>query len=291
MKGYSTREVSEALGFPTSTILAWARGGLITPTRGPRGAYVFSFQDIAVLRAARELLEAELSARSVREALERLRDQMPAGRPLSAVHLEALGRRVLVRDRGTLWEPATGQLQLDLDAAPTAGEPGEPPGEPEIVAHRFRGPLGGEPGSPARTADEWYDRAVELEGSSPDAAKDAYRRALEAAPNHPDAHVNLGRLLHEEGDLDQAERHYRAALRADPSSARAHYNLGVALEDRGRIDAAVEAYEAALQLDGELAVAHFNLSRLFESSGASTEALRHLAAYKRLLDRGAGPPT
>ncbi|HSM60406.1 MAG TPA: helix-turn-helix domain-containing protein, partial [Longimicrobiales bacterium] len=173
MKGYSTREVSEALGFPTSTILAWARGGLITPARGPRGAYVFSFQDIAVLRAARELLQAELSARSVREALESLRDQMPAGRPLSAVRLEALGRRVLVRDRGTLWEPATGQLQLDLDAAPTPGEPGEP----EIVAHPFPGPRGGEPGSPG-TADEWYDRAVDLESTSRGAAKGAYRRAL-----------------------------------------------------------------------------------------------------------------
>lgn len=289
MKGYSTREVSEALGFPTSTILAWARGGLVTPTRGPRGAYVFSFQDLAVLRAARELLDAELPARRVREALARLREQMPVGRPLSAVGLEAAGRQVLVRDEDAVWEPATGQLRMDLDGPPPGREralAGESE-DPNVVPFPVARPGPGAIATPeSGDAEDWFDRAVELEGTCPVEAASAYRRALDLDPALAEAHVNLGRLLHEDGALQEAEDHYRAALQVDPSSARAHYNLGVALEDVGRTDEATDAYRAALEHDDGLAVAHFNLSRLCEAAGATAEALAHLASYKRLLDRG-----
>ena len=43
MKGYTTREVAEVLGLPTSKILSWTRSGLLTPQRNSRGAYLFSF--------------------------------------------------------------------------------------------------------------------------------------------------------------------------------------------------------------------------------------------------------
>ena len=54
MKGFSTREVAEVLGLPTAKILSWTRSGLLTPERGPKGAYLFSFQDIVLLRTAKE---------------------------------------------------------------------------------------------------------------------------------------------------------------------------------------------------------------------------------------------
>ena len=78
MKGFSTREVAEVLGLPTSKILSWTRSGLLTPERGPSGAYAYSFQDIVLLRAAKDLLDSEVPARRVREALEAL----PRGRSL-----------------------------------------------------------------------------------------------------------------------------------------------------------------------------------------------------------------
>ena len=267
MSGFTTQEVADASGIPTSKILSWTRAGLLSPERAEGGTYVFSFQDVVLLRSARDLLVSDVPARKVRTALEALRQQLPSGRPLSAVHISALGDRVLVRDDQRVWEPDSGQMLLDLTAAP-----------PSTVERAL------EPGDDAiGSADEWYNTALDLEGSDPERAMAAYRSALVLDPEHADAHLNLGRLLHADGDLDAAEGHYRSAVAADPESGRARFNLGVLAEDQGRPEDAIAAYRDALRLDDGLAPAHFNLSRLHEARGAEGEALAHLLAYKRLI--------
>jgi tetratricopeptide (TPR) repeat protein len=273
MKGYTTREVAEVLGLSTSKILSWTRSGLLTPQRGSRGAYRFSFQDIVLLRTARELLAKDVPARRVCEALEALREQLPVGRPLSAVRVSALGDRILVQDDDAVWEPNSGQLQIDFDGAdlPDVADVAE---QEARIAHRTLEPA---PTHGDMSADDWFNTALDLEAVADQEAIAAYQKALELEVDHADAHLNLGRLLHEGGQLQEAESHYRSATDADPESGRAFYNLGVALDDQGLRSGAIEAYQTALRLDADLAVAHFNLSRLFEAEGWRPDALQHLA--------------
>ena len=141
----------------------------------------------------------------------------------------------------------------------------------------------------ARTAVDWYERGLALEDSAPDQAIAAYRRALLARPNLADAHNNLGRLLHDRGELALAESHYKLALTCDPEVALYWFNLGVVVEDRDRSDEAIDAYQQALALDPALIDAHFNLARLYEQIGRHSHdelmlrrAVRHLADYRRL---------
>jgi tetratricopeptide (TPR) repeat protein len=279
MKGFSTREVAEVLDLPTSTIQSWTRSGLLTPERGSKGAYVFSFQDIVLLRAARELLDGDVPARRVKTALASLRAQLPVGRPLSAVHISAMGDHVVVRDADTVWEPDSGQIQLDFAVSEVA-ERGAP------VARRSLERVADARDDGPSSADDWYDTAVDLEAVDAVQAVQAYRRALALDPHHADAQLNLGRLLHESGDLDGAEERYRAATAADPESARARYNLGVLLEDRSQTGGAIAAYRDAIAVDRFFAVAHFNLSRLLQATGRRPEAIRHLTEYRRLMERG-----
>jgi tetratricopeptide (TPR) repeat protein len=275
MTGYTAREVAEILDLSVGQIRSYARSDLVSPGRGPRNEYRFSFQDIVVLRAASEL-RARVHPRKIHRALHKLRDQLPRGRSLTTVNISADGDRVVVRDRGTVWEPESGQVLLDFSVADLASRAA--PFARRVVQEGSRdGDL---------TPDEWYNLGYDLEAVSTAEAKEAYRRAVGLDTDHAEAHLNLGRLLHEAGTLAEAEGHYRRALAAAPHSAVAWYNLGVVLEDRTEMSEAREAYERALRLDPEMASAHYNLARLYEEEGTTAAAIRHLAAYRRLTRRG-----
>jgi tetratricopeptide (TPR) repeat protein len=277
MTGYSTREVAEVLGVSPAQVRSYARSGFLDPERGPGHRYRFSFTDIVLLRTARELRDRDIPPRRVRRALERLGEQLPAGRPLSAIHISAEGDRVVVRDRDKVWEPETGQVAFDFSVEELASR--VEPFAPRVAAERGR--------TSPTDADGWYDLGVDLEAVSVTQACEAYGEALTLDPAHAEAHLNLGRLLHERGELEQAEAHYRRAGELAPDNALAAYNLGVVLEDENRIREAKEAYRAALVADPELGRAHFNLARLCERSGDVAGAVRHLAAYRRLGGGGA----
>ncbi|MGE5185757.1 MAG: tetratricopeptide repeat protein [Acidobacteriota bacterium] len=135
----------------------------------------------------------------------------------------------------------------------------------------------------------WYERGCALEAADVDGAIAAYRRAIAGRPDLADAHNNLGRVLHDRGDLAAAEACYRAALAHDPHVALYYFNLGVVLEDGGRAEEAIGAYEQA----ASVADAHYNLARLLERRARAAgddmmmrRAVRHLARYRELSRAG-----
>jgi tetratricopeptide (TPR) repeat protein len=269
--GWTARDVARMLGLAPGRVRAWARAGLVAPARGPRGELRFSFQDLVLLRTARDLLAARVPAARVRRDLRSLRAQLPSGRSLAGVRITAEGDRVVVRDGRSAWHPATGQAVLDFEVREIAAEVAP------LLAEAAR--AAGDPGD----AEALYEMGCDLEDGAPERAREAYRRALALDPGHHGAHLNLGRLLHEAGDASAAERHYRSALAARPGDADALYNLGVALEDQGRLPEALRSYDACLAVDPAHADAHHNAARLCRRLGRAQEAVRHLGAARRLV--------
>jgi tetratricopeptide (TPR) repeat protein len=267
MKGYGAREVAEMLGLTVEQVRSWARAGFVRPERGARGEMRFSFQDLVLLRTAAHLVAARIAPRRVKRALSALRAQLPAGRPLTGVHVRAEGDRIVVGDGDTRWHPESGQVLFDFGVSEIAAQVAE---LPERRADEGR----------ALTADDWYEWACNLEEAAPAEAATAYRRALEIEPGHGDARINLGRLLHEAGDPDAAAAQYRLALEARPDDVTAAFNLGVALDDLGQRREAEAAYLRAVAIDPGCADAHFNLARIYESAGDRAGALRHLREYR-----------
>lgn len=277
MRGYTTQDVAELLGMPVARVQAYVRAGILSPPRGSRGEYRFSFQDISILRTAKELETARIKPRKVRSALQKLREQLPTEQPLTAVRISADGDRVVVRDDGTVWNPESEQVQLDFarsatstNVAPLTSKKAIELGETEDD----------------QDAEAWYNLGFDLESVAPAQAQEAYRRAIALDPTNADAHVNLGRLLYEQGDLTEAESHYRQALARVPGHPTAAFNLGIALDDLGRKDEAVQSYKLAITVDPDYADAHYNLARLYEKRGKRTAALQHLKTYRKLIDRG-----
>lgn len=269
---YSVREVSALLGLRPSQIRTYAEKGFLAPARSAEGELQFGFHDLVLLRTASELSAAKIPQRKVLRALERLREQLPSGRSLTGVRITADGDNVIVRDGGAVWIPESGQSLFDFSV--TDLEEGPAP-----LVHR----TAEEQDEQDSGAEYWFELACELEMSSAESAIDAYRSALEADPHHADAHVNLGRLLHEQGATAAAEEHYRAAVESNPEHDTAAFNLGVALEDLGRIGDAMAAYAKAIALDPDNADAHYNLAGIYEQRGDKQAALRHLKIYRNLV--------
>lgn len=270
MWGYRAQDVARLLNLPVAEVRRFARAGFVAPRRGPGNALWFSFQDLVLLRAAAGLVHGKVPAARVRRALRRLRAQLPSDRSLASVHVSAEGEELVVRDGRARWAPESGQVLLDFEVQDLARKVA-----PLVREARRRG-------GARLDAESWYQWGCDLEDAAPAEAVKAYRQALALDPDHGGAHLNLGRLRHEEGDPRAAEFHYRCAA-ADPAHrAVAAFNLGVALEDQGLADEALLAYARALEADGALADAHHNLARLLERLGRRQDALRHLAAYRRL---------
>jgi tetratricopeptide (TPR) repeat protein len=270
--GYGAEDVARMLDLTVEQVRRLARAGFVTPRRGPRNALRFAFQDLVLLRAAAGLVHARVPVPRIRQALRALRAQLPEGRSLAAVRVAADGRNVVVQDGGARWQPATGQILLDFEVKDLARKVA-----PLVrAAAQARGPA-------PLDAESWYRWGCDLEDGAPREAREAYRRALVTDPDHAGAHLNLGRMLHEDGDVRGAEQHYRLAAPSAEYGPLAQYNLGVALEDQGLADEALLAYARAIAGDAGLADAHYNASRLLERMGKKADALRHLAAYRRLV--------
>lgn len=267
MHQYGVRDVEKLLRLPRSTIRSLIAAGFVTPARGPRNAYLFSFQDLIVLRTAQALATAKVPHRRIVRSLKELRSRLPEEMPLSGLSIGAIADHVVVREGGSRWHAESGQYLLAFEGDPARGSLRviEPPSESTA-----------EP-------DDWHAQGVALERTSAHSAVEAYRRAIAADATRLDARINLGRLLHELERFDEAERVYRDAIASGGNDPLLHYNLGVLLDDMDRKQDAIAAYEAALQGDPQLADCHYNLALLYEELGAARQAIRHMSQYRRLV--------
>jgi len=264
---FGVRDVEKLLRIPRSAILALIRAGFVSPTRGPRGEYRFSFQDLILLRTARALTDAEVPPRRIIRSLKALRRRLPETVPLSGLRIRAVGDRVVVAEGRQQWQADSGQLLLDLDVTLDDGEL-------SLEARDIP--------SAAAQAAAWFDRGVALEDERGDRAREAYERALSFDPGHLAARINLGRLLHKAARMASAERVYREGLARCGNDPLLLFNLGVLLDDMGRRDEAIAVYRSALREDPRFADCHYNLALAYEAAGNARGAIRHMVEYRKL---------
>ncbi len=274
---FSLVQIQRLLGLPRSAILQLVTAGFVTPQRGARNEYRFSFRDMVLLRTAYELRQADIPTRRILQALRKLREALPAGVEMTGLRLSAVGPDVVVQQGEQRVVADSGQLLLDLEVS-------EPQGTVTVLARPA-------PPAPERSAQAWLAEGESVEDADPHAAESAYRAALRVAPDFVDAYLNLGALLCDSGRWHEAAVLYEQALRHCGDQPLLHYNRAVALEDLGDMQGAARGYETALGLDPQLADAHFNLARIHQELGHLQLALRHFNAYRRLQSAGEGGGT
>lgn len=172
------------------------KAGLVAPARGARGAWLFSFEDLVVLRKARALIAAKVPSWRVARAMKDQRRQAESGQ-YSLVFGDPGAPKPLERKAARV-KPASDELEIDRG----------------YRLHKA-GKL--------KEAETAYRKALDAHGADPvllynlgvllqdlDRKKDAlgaYQAALRSDPALADGHYNIALLYEALGRPREAIRH------------------------------------------------------------------------------------
>ena len=118
-----------------------------------------------------------------------------------------------------------------------------------------------------------------------------YRKTLEMSPDFADADYNLGNALLQKGEIDAAIVHCQRAVTIQPNDPDAQVALGNALFQKGLIDESIIHYQKALAIRPYYVTAHYNLSSAFLKKGEIDKAILHCQAVLSIQPKHADAHT
>lgn len=116
-------------------------------------------------------------------------------------------------------------------------------------------------------------------------AESAFTQALSLDSTHVKSHLNLSRVLLEDGQPDSALTHIEAAIALDSTSSEPVRLQGRAFEAQGKTDDAILAFQRAIQLDSADVWALNNLGALYIRLERFQEAIEPLKVAVQLNDQ------
>jgi tetratricopeptide (TPR) repeat protein len=263
-QNFSTRMAARILAISPGRIRYWVKHKLVKPAAVRGRHYQFTFEDLLMMRLAKELLPVRHRLEAVQRCFQRVGRMLDAQRPVTAVKLYEEDGRILVRDGPILFEADTGQMLLEF-AAICSGETIK------------------QADSPARLR-RLLEAAREMEESNPSRAVRLYREYLEHRPRDTAAHRRLSALFERSGDPAGAVRHLDAAAVLEPNDAELQFDLGVMYRKLQNFDRAAASFARALECEPDLIEAHLHLAQIYEQQGRKRDAMRHLSAAHRLIN-------
>ncbi len=260
---FSTRSAARILAVSPDRIRYWVKRQLVNPTGAKGRNYRFAFNDLLVMRLAKDLLRSRRHLEPLQRCLRRMRDLVDPERPVTSLKLVNDEGRIVVSDNGVLIEAETGQLLFDF--------------RPERPAGKIEESFG-----PARVRER-FEEARRIAEEDPLKALTIYSDLVGREPGNFEAHMRLATLLEREGDLQGALRHLLGAATIVPASADVHLRLGLIYRKRDEQQHALRSFLRALECDPTSVEAHRNAAELYEAAGRKRDAQKHLNAIHRLI--------
>ncbi|MFZ0889376.1 MAG: MerR family transcriptional regulator [Candidatus Binataceae bacterium] len=260
---FSTRAAARILAVSPDRIRYWVRRRLINPAVTDGRQYRFAFNDLLVMRLAKELLPSRRHLEPIQRCFERVRALLGPGRQVTSLKLSDQAGTIVVRERRFSFEAESGQLLLDFDALPRLG-----------------GTVSG--GLAAKRAREMVEEIERVAGDDSGLMYEMFGNLLQCEPRTLRAHLERAAMMEAQGELTSALKHLLSAATIDPANAEVYIRLGRLHRRRGETDNAIKSFLHAVKCDSASLNAHRNLAELFEKMGRKREALRHLSAVHRL---------
>lgn len=102
-----------------------------------------------------------------------------------------------------------------------------------------------------------------------------------------EAHLGLGNISFQRGDMEVAGEHYREAIALSPDNSPAHFNLGMAYYLSGMPQRAVEELQTSLELGPKRASTYYYAGLSYRELGRTQEARRSFEAAVQLAPANA----
>jgi tetratricopeptide (TPR) repeat protein len=283
---YSIRDVARILAVQESRLRYWMQVGFVGPTVRKGGRFYYTFCDLVAVRAAKDLLAADIPLQRVRKAVESLKKALPNDtHPASRLRVCSDGNTIVALADDIAFEPIGGQVVMAFNV-PSFGEHisevlAMPRVDPSAPTHEITdAPTEANGGT---TAYRMFVEACAAEDrGETQLAEHLFRQAIDLEPNMAAALTNLGNLVYRQGEVEEARRLYERALEHDPTQPEARYNLANTLEDLGEIELAVAELRKVCAAAPDFADAHYNLGLMLAQLGGTAQAKHHLERYLEL---------
>jgi tetratricopeptide (TPR) repeat protein len=263
-QNFSTRMAARILAISPERIRYWVKRKLVKPAAVRGRHYQFTFEDLLMMRLAKELLPNRRRLEAVARCFQRVGRMLDA-RPVTAVKLFEEDGHILVRDGAVTFEAETGQMRFDFHGGPAS----------QMIKQAE---------APVRLR-RLVDAASGLEEANPPRAAQLYREYLQYRPSDVAVHRRLSAMFERIGDAGSALRHLDAAVVLEPNNAEFHFDLGVLCRKIQNLERAAASFSRALECEPDLLEAHLHLAQIYEQQGSKREAMRHLSAAHRLINQ------
>jgi Tfp pilus assembly protein PilF len=291
---YSIRDVARILALQEARLRYWMQTGFVGPTVRKGGRFYYTFRDLLAVKAAKDLLAADVPVQKIRKNVDALRKALPDDtHPATRLRVCSDGETVVALADDVAFEPIGGQIVMAFNV-PSFGEhiaqvlamprvdPSdvrESDGAPAHVEDNVTEANGG------TTAYRYFIEGCAAEDRGDlETAEHLWRQAIDLEPNMAAALTNLGNLSYRQGELEEARRLYGRALDHDPAQPEARYNLANLLEDLGEVELAISELRIVCAAAPEFADAHYNLGLMLAHIGGTAQAKQHLERYLELDD-------
>jgi tetratricopeptide (TPR) repeat protein len=111
----------------------------------------------------------------------------------------------------------------------------------------------------------------------------AHKKAIEIDPKHAIAHYNLGIVLRDKRQMDDAIAEFKKAIELNPKLTQAHNGLGIVLFGEKQFDDAIAAFKKVVELEPNFAEAYANMGAAYYLQGKFVDSLD---AYKKSYAAG-----
>ena len=285
---YTPAMLSKLLDVPVERIRSWERAGLIRPVRKVYRLPYFDFQEVTSARKLNELVSAGVAIPEIKTSLTTLTSVFhDAHRALQQLTILTQSPHVVYRDSNGLIAPRTGQRLFDFDSTDEKSDvelENEDNDGPDTI--EFRLPEQVADINP-QTGEQWLIEGCRLaDNGEIEPAIQALRECLRLLPGDPEANFHLADCLYRTGSVAAAIERLYITIEFDDEFVEAWTQLGCLLADDGQKQQALDCLMRAIEIHPDFPDAHWHAANLLEQMGRIDDAITHWNAYLEFDTRG-----